>query len=202
MWAYHLHGRDQRWSGRIGDSTPPASTPNRSGRQPARRPGSRRLRARAPHPPARSARKRPNHRVRPQRPHYPVEQRLRHPARTSRVVRRTRPLVMPYRRLPDLRDDAHRREGRLHARTRSSPLPTEACSSAVRSLVTTSCSICDRRHGCPRCHKHHVTSVTSVKPRPGAWQYESHLAPFDNVVVSSSSGAFNAGLCICAAQQE
>ena len=37
-----------------------------------------------------------------------MERRLRHPARTRRVLRRTCPLVMPNRRLPYLRDDAHR----------------------------------------------------------------------------------------------
>ena len=67
-------------------------------------------------PTRRPARKRPDDRVRPQRPHDPMEQRLRHPARTRRVLRRTRPLVMPHRRLPHLRDDAHRRECRLQPR--------------------------------------------------------------------------------------
>ena len=67
-------------------------------------------------PTRRPTRKRPDNRVRPQRPHDPVEQRLRHPAGTGRVLRRTRPLVMPHRRLPDLRDDAHRRECRLQPR--------------------------------------------------------------------------------------
>ena len=67
-------------------------------------------------PTRRPARKRPDDRVRPQRPHDPMEQRLRHPARTRRVLRRTRPLVMPHRRLPDLRDDAHRGGRRLQPR--------------------------------------------------------------------------------------
>ena len=67
-------------------------------------------------PTRRPARKRPDDRVRPQRPHDPMEQRLRHPARTRRVLRRTRPLVMPHRRLPHLRDDAHRGGCRLQPR--------------------------------------------------------------------------------------
>ena len=72
--------------------------------------------ARAPHPPAGQPGNRPDDRVRPQRPHDPMEQRLRQPARTRRVLRRTRPLVMPHRRLPHLRDDAHRGECRLQPR--------------------------------------------------------------------------------------
>ena len=75
--------------------------------------------ARAGAPPTRRpARKRPDDRVRPQRPHDPMEQRLRHPAGTGRVLRRTRPLVMPHRRLPNLRDDAHRGRCRLQPRPR------------------------------------------------------------------------------------
>ena len=64
-------------------------------------------------PARRPARERPNDRLRPQRPHDRMEQRLRQPARTSRVLRRTRPLVMPHRRLSHLRDGAYRGECRL-----------------------------------------------------------------------------------------
>ena len=46
----------------------------------------------------------------------PWSERLREPARARRGVRRTRPLVMPHRRLPQLRDHPHRRHRRLQPR--------------------------------------------------------------------------------------
>ncbi len=65
--------------------------------------------ARPPHPPAGEPGAGPDDRVRAQRPHRPVEHRLREPARARRGLRRPRPLVVPHRRLPHLRDDRHRR---------------------------------------------------------------------------------------------
>ena len=73
-------------------------------------------------PPARRpARKRSDDRVRPQRPHDPMGQRLRQPARTRRSVRRARPLVVPHRRLPHLRDHAHRRRASIQPRAGRTP---------------------------------------------------------------------------------
>jgi ferredoxin-NADP reductase/MOSC domain-containing protein YiiM len=66
-----------------------------------------------PPPTRRPARQRANDRICPQQPLSPLEQRLRHPARTRRVLRRTRPLVLPHGCLPDVRDDAHRGGRRL-----------------------------------------------------------------------------------------
>jgi ferredoxin-NADP reductase len=115
VWAHSLHGRNQRGSGRLGVRCLPH--PHRTVRAGSERDARDRSDAGAGAPPTRRpARKRPDDRVRPQRPHDPMEQRLRHPARTRRVLRRTRPLVMPHRRLPDLRDDAHRRGCRLQPR--------------------------------------------------------------------------------------
>ena len=113
--AHSLHGRNQRRSGRLGVRCLPH--PHRTVRAGSGRDAGDRSDAGAGAPPTRRpARKRPDDRVRPQRPHDPMEQRLRHPARTRRVLRRTRPLVMPHRRLPHLRDDAHRGECRLQPR--------------------------------------------------------------------------------------
>jgi ferredoxin-NADP reductase len=67
----------------------------------------------APHVPRRPTRHRPDDRVRPQRSRDPVERRLRQRAGARRGLRRARPLVMPHRGLPHLRDDAHRRRRRL-----------------------------------------------------------------------------------------
>ncbi len=67
-------------------------------------------------PTRRSTRTRSDHRIRPQRPDDPVEQRPRQPARTRRSVRCARPLVMPHRRLPNLRDHRHRGRRRLQPR--------------------------------------------------------------------------------------
>ena len=115
VWAHSLHGRNQRGSGRLGVRCLPH--PHRTVRAGSGRDAGDRSDAGAGAPPTRRpARKRPDDRVRPQRPHDPMEQRLRHPARTRRVLRRTRPLVMPHRRLPYLRDDAHRGECRLQPR--------------------------------------------------------------------------------------
>ena len=52
----------------------------------------------------RAARERPDDRIRAQQPGRPLERRLREPPRARRSLRRTRPLVMPHRRLPQLRD--------------------------------------------------------------------------------------------------
>ena len=68
-------------------------------------------------PARRPTRSRPDDRVRPQQPRHTVEQRLRQPARARRGLRRTRALVVPHRRLPQLRDDAHRRCARLPSRS-------------------------------------------------------------------------------------
>ena len=103
-----------------------ASTPHRHPHRAVRartRPDSRhRSNADADAPPTRRrTRKRPDDRVRAQQPRNPVERRLREPARTRRSMRRTRPLVVPHRRLPQLRDDAHRRHRRLQPRPSRTP---------------------------------------------------------------------------------
>ncbi len=61
-------------------------------------------------------RRRSEDRVRAQRPRDPVERGLRQPARTRRGLRRSGPLVVQDRRLPDLRDDDHRRGRRVQPR--------------------------------------------------------------------------------------
>ena len=55
------------------------------------------------HPPGRPG-EGPTIDVRPQRPRRHLEQRLQQPARARRSLRRPRPLVVPHRRLPQLRD--------------------------------------------------------------------------------------------------
>ena len=54
------------------------------------------------------------------------------PARTRRSMRRTRPLVVLHRRLPQLRDDAHRRHHRLQPR----PGRTPDCGQRAQLLLT------------------------------------------------------------------
>jgi ferredoxin-NADP reductase len=69
-------------------------------------------------PARRPARKRADDPVCPQQPRDSLEQRLREPPRVRGSLRRTRPLVLPHRRLPQLRNDAHRRQARLQPRSR------------------------------------------------------------------------------------
>ena len=92
----------------------------------------------------RRSRSRPDDRVRAQQPRDPLERRLRQPARTRRGMRRARPLVVPHRRLPYLRDDAHRRQLGYNPEPVEPP-PTAARSSVAHSPATTSCSISDRQ---------------------------------------------------------
>ena len=125
-----------------------ASTPSRIhtepfGPAPGLTPGIAAAPARPPHPPAGRARRRPDGRVRPQRPRRPVERRLRQPARARRGLRRPRPLVVPHRRLPQLRDDAHRRRASTTTPTRSNRPPTAARSSAALGRATTWSSTCE-----------------------------------------------------------
>ena len=145
--AHSLHERDQREPGRSGVRCLPH--PHRAVRAGSGPDAGDRGDARAGTPPTRRpARRRPDDRVRPQRPHDPLEQRLRHPARARRVLRRTRPLVMPHRRLPHLRDDAHRGECRLqprpgrtsHRRQRVHLLLTAPRRHRARSLTPTRCA--------------------------------------------------------------
>src|SRR3954469_21463550 len=77
--------------------------------------------ARTPHPPAGPPGNGPDDRVPPQQPRRPLEPRLHQPARARRSLRRTGPLVMPDRRLPQLRDDPHRRQARLQPRPGRAP---------------------------------------------------------------------------------
>ena len=91
------------------------------GPAPALTPGIAAAPPRAPHPPAGRLRERPDDRVRAQQPRHPLEQRLRQPARARRSMRRTRPLVVSHRRLPQLRDDPHRRRSRLQPRSGRTP---------------------------------------------------------------------------------
>ena len=88
-------------------------------------------------PAGRRARERPDDRVRPQRPRHPVERRLHEPARARRGLRRARPLVVPHRRLPQLRDDADRRRPRLQPRPVEPPAEGSAliCCSQPRDDV-------------------------------------------------------------------
>ena len=115
-----VHGGDQRRPGR--DRPRRLPHPHRAVRTRPRPDSRHRVRAGADAAPARGrTRKRPDGRVRAEQPRDPVERRLREPARTRRGVRRTRPLVVPHRRLPQLRDDAHRGRARLRPRPRRTP---------------------------------------------------------------------------------
>ena len=99
--------------------------------------------ARTPHPPAGQSRERPDDRVRPQQPRHPVEQRLREPARARRSLRRTRPLVVPHRRLPQLRDHSHRRRPRVQPRPGRTARRRKRAHLLLDSRATTWCSTCD-----------------------------------------------------------
>jgi ferredoxin-NADP reductase/MOSC domain-containing protein YiiM len=77
--------------------------------------------ARAPHPPAGAPGDGHDRRGRPQRARGALDRRLRQPARARRGLRRPGALVLPDRRLPQLRDDAHRRRSRLRARAGRGP---------------------------------------------------------------------------------
>ena len=72
--------------------------------------------ARSPHPPAGQPGTGPTIEFARSDLADPVERRLRQPARARRGVRRARALVVPHRRLPQLRDDPHRRRARLQPR--------------------------------------------------------------------------------------
>ena len=106
--TYTVHGRDQRGSGGAGDRR--LTHPYRAVRARTGSDAGHRSNTCADAPPTRRPTwKRRNHRVRPQQPRDPMERRLHEPARTRRGMRRTRPLVLPDWRLPNLRDDADRR---------------------------------------------------------------------------------------------
>ena len=110
-----VHGGDERRPGRDRPRRRPA--PYRAVRARTRPHARHRRHAHPDAPPTRGrTRRRPDDRVRAQQPRDPLERRLREPARTRRSVRRPRPLVVPHRRLPQLRDDAHRRRARVRAR--------------------------------------------------------------------------------------
>jgi MOSC domain-containing protein YiiM/ferredoxin-NADP reductase len=108
VWARSFHGRDQRRSGGVGDrrlTHPHRAVWTRTGSYARHR---RNAGADAP-PTRRPTRRWANDPIGPQQPRHPLEQRLRQPARTRRGMRGTRPLVVPHRRLPHLRDDSDRR---------------------------------------------------------------------------------------------
>ncbi len=112
LWPDTIHGRDQRRA--RGDRVRRLTHPHRTVRA---RSGSdardrRDTRAGAAST-RRQSRKRPEGRVRPQQPRHPLEQRLHQPARTRRSLRRARPMVVPHRRVPQLRDHPHRRRPRI-----------------------------------------------------------------------------------------
>ena len=133
-------------------STPPASTPSRSGRAPGLTPGIAAAPARTPHPPAGEPGSGPTIEFARSDLAVPWSGDYAQPARARRGLRRARPLVVPHRRLPHLRDDAHRRRRSTTARTRSSRPPTAARSSAARSPATTWCSTCElRQTATPSC---------------------------------------------------
>ena len=77
--------------------------------------------ARAPHPPAGQPGNGPTIEFARSNLAIPWNTRLRQPARTRRSLRRARPLVVPDRRLPHLRDHAHRRRCRLQPRPGRTP---------------------------------------------------------------------------------
>ena len=113
--------------------------------------------------------RRPDDRVRAQQPRRPVEQRLRQPARARRGLRRARPLVLPHRRLPNLRDDADRRRPRLQPRPGRAAADGSAliCCSQPRD---DSCSICE-----PTAHEARRRSAAqSVTRSNNGGQHEQH----------------------------
>jgi MOSC domain-containing protein YiiM len=110
-----VHGGDQRRPGR--DRPRRRPHPHRAVRTRTRPDARHCVCAGAAASPTRGrARTRPDRRVRAEQPRHPVERRLREPARTRRGVRRPRSLVVPHRRLPQLRDDGYR--GRVGLRPR------------------------------------------------------------------------------------
>ncbi len=115
-----VHGGDQREPGGAGDRrrTHPHRAVRASTGSDARHRSDTYADASPTHRPTRD---RPDDRVRAQQPRHTVEQRLRELARARRSVRRARPLVVPHRRLPHLRDHAHRRQARLQPRPGRAP---------------------------------------------------------------------------------
>ena len=110
--ARAFHGRDQRRPG--GDRDRRLTHPHRTVRPRAGGDPGNRSNTRPDAPPTRRQTwQRAHDRVRPQQPRHPMGQRLQQPARTRRSVRRTRPLVVPDRRLPHLRDHPHRRRSQI-----------------------------------------------------------------------------------------
>ena len=112
VWARAVHGRDQRGPG--GNRNRRLAHPHRTVRPCAGPDPGHRSDTRTGASCTRGQTRRRTHdRVRTQQPRRPLGQRLRQPARTRRSMRRPRPLVMPHRRLPHLRDHAHRRRRRV-----------------------------------------------------------------------------------------
>ena len=83
------------------------------GPAPGQTPGIASTPARTPHPPAGQPGNGPTIEFARSNLADPLERRLRQPPRARRGLRRARPVVVPHRRLPHLRDDGHLRRGRL-----------------------------------------------------------------------------------------
>ena len=77
--------------------------------------------ARTPHPPAGRPGNGPTIEFARSDLAVPLERRLRQPARARRSMRRPRPLVVPHRGLPQLRDHPHRRRRRVQPRPGRAP---------------------------------------------------------------------------------
>ena len=92
----------------------------------------------------RPTRNRSNDRVRPQQPRHPVEQRLRESPRTRRSLRRSRPVVLANKHLPQLRDAPNRRRDLDY---NPEPVEPPADGSAficfARNRAATWCSTCE-----------------------------------------------------------
>ena len=154
--AHAVHGRDQRRSGGDGDRR--LTHPHRAVRARAGSDAGHRGDTCADAPPTRRrARKRPDDRVRPQQPRHPMEQRLRQPARTRRSMRRTRPLVVPHRRLPQLRDHPHRRRSRIQPRPGRTP----------RRRKRAHLLLAAARRRRARSDRHFRGQTTATRPGPG-----------------------------------
>ena len=107
-----IHGRDQRRAG--GDRVDASRIHTEPfGPAPGLTPGIAATPARTPHPPAGQPGSGPTIEFARSNLAVPVEQRLHQPARTRRSLRRARPMVVPHRRLPQLRDHPHRRRPRI-----------------------------------------------------------------------------------------
>jgi len=117
---------------------------------------------------ARRTWKRPDDRVRTQQPRGPVERRLREPARTRGVMRRACSVVVPDRRLPQLRDDAHRRQPRLQPRPSRTPCRRQRAHLLLAPARQRRARSVTGRHASPERLRHHPSPRRTLPGSVGA----------------------------------